>query len=71
MQNFPVGVFLKKDGFSMSMLIAHGDIIVKSKFDGWCDFSALTDFFDDNILPLVLSSLIVELHEDSVEIFIY
>ena len=71
MQYFSIGVLLYEDGLSNSVLVAHADIVVEGELDGGGGCSALTDLPDDDILPLFLSALFVELEVYSVEVLVY
>jgi hypothetical protein len=58
MQYFPISRFLYKYRLSSTMLVAHGKIVVKRKLNGRRNPSALVRLPYQNILPLVLPTLL-------------
>lgn len=71
MKYLSIRCFFNKDSLTTSVLIAAGDIVIKSELSWWGHPFRLIRLFHDNVLPFTFSLILQEIKIDLVETLIY
>lgn len=70
-QYLSISVFLKKNGLTDAMLVAHRNVIIECELQRRRDLPALTHLSDHNLLPLIFPALVHQLQKDSIHVLVY